>query len=103
MDWKSNFDERQMREIEFCVMYSEQFGHGTLGHDLRVVVAKMVSILDNAQSLVNDEDEVITLEPGDYVYDDVSLPDGVHLRGAKSTMPDTYITDDSVPGLLACE
>ena len=57
MDWKSNFDERELKEIAFCMLYQKQFGHGTLGHNIRIIVAKMASILDNAESLINQEPE----------------------------------------------
>jgi len=57
MDWKSNFDERELSEIEFCCFYSKQYNHGTLGHNIRNIVAKMASILVNAESVINKEDE----------------------------------------------
>jgi hypothetical protein len=57
MNWRKNFDERELKEIEFCTVYSKQFGHGTLGHNIRNIVTRMVSILDNAESIINDEDE----------------------------------------------
>ena len=57
MDWKSNFDERQLKEIHFCWIYNKYFNHGTDGHNIRNIVAVMVSILDNAESVVNREDE----------------------------------------------
>jgi hypothetical protein len=52
MNWRKNFDERELKEIEFCTVYSKQFGHGTLGHNIRNIVTKMVSILDNAESII---------------------------------------------------
>ncbi len=42
-----NFDERQQKEIEFCRTYLEKFAHGTDGHNLRMIVAKMAAILDD--------------------------------------------------------
>lgn len=60
MDWKSNFDERELKEIEFCVLYKQQFNHGTQAHNLRVIVAKMVSILDNAESVIDETNEKIS-------------------------------------------
>jgi len=57
MDWKSNFDERQLKEIEFCCVYSKQYNHGTDGHNIRNIVAMMSSILINAESVINREDE----------------------------------------------
>lgn len=57
MDWKSNFDERELKEIEFCLLYKQQFSHGTNGHNIRIIVAKMVSILANAEPVINQEPE----------------------------------------------
>ncbi len=48
MNWKEQLDEREMREIEFCRVYRARFGHGTDGHLLRILVAKMADLLDKA-------------------------------------------------------
>lgn len=61
MDWRTNFDERELKEVDFCRLYYEQFRHGTDGHNIRVIVAKMESILDNAQSIINKEPEKVPL------------------------------------------
>lgn len=61
MNWRSNFDERELKEIDFCRLYHEQFCHGTDGHNIRIIVAKMESILDNAQSIINKEPEKVPL------------------------------------------
>lgn len=60
MDWKSNFDERELKEIEFCVLYKQQFNHGTQAHNLRVIVAKMVSVLGKMESVIYETDERIS-------------------------------------------
>lgn len=44
--WQAFFDERQLKEIEFCKIYAEQFRHGTDGHNIRLIVAKLVEILE---------------------------------------------------------
>lgn len=44
--WETHFDERQLREIEFCTVYKNNFGHGTDGHNGRVIIAKMAELLD---------------------------------------------------------
>lgn len=62
MDWLSNFDERERKEIKFCLLYKRRFDHGTPGHNLRVIVAKMASILENAESIINQRDERIPLD-----------------------------------------
>ena len=46
MDWRSEFDERQLKEIEFCILYATNFKHGTDGHNAKMIIAKMVELLD---------------------------------------------------------
>jgi len=48
-DWRDNFDERQQKEIEFSVLYLNQFEHGTDGHNAKIIIAKMASLLDKVQ------------------------------------------------------
>jgi hypothetical protein len=64
MDWLSNFDERELKEIKFCLLYKHQFGHGTMGHNLRIIVAKMAHILENAESIINEKPERAPLPEG---------------------------------------
>jgi hypothetical protein len=59
MDWRSNFDERELKEITLCRHYYQQLGHGTTGHNRMVIIAKMVSILNNAESIINETDEEV--------------------------------------------
>lgn len=51
MNWLNNFDERQQKEIEFCVLYLNQFEHGTDGHNAKVIIAKMAIMLSNVESI----------------------------------------------------
>jgi hypothetical protein len=46
--WETHFDERQRKEIAYCVIYADSFGHGTDGHNIRLIVAKMAQLLENA-------------------------------------------------------
>jgi hypothetical protein len=62
MDWLSNFDERELKEIKFCLLYKRQFSHGTMGHNVRIIVAKMASILENAESVINQTPERVPLD-----------------------------------------
>jgi hypothetical protein len=43
--WETHFDERQRKEIAFCVAYKQSFNHGTDGHNIRLIVAKMAELL----------------------------------------------------------
>lgn len=44
--WETHFDERQRKEIAFCLVYADNFGHGTDGHNIRLIVARMAQLLD---------------------------------------------------------
>lgn len=48
--WKSKFDERELKEIEFCRLYARDFAHGALGHNVMLIVAQMARMLDNYES-----------------------------------------------------
>ena len=52
--WKSGFDERELKEIEFCRVYAKDFCHGALGHNVMLIVAKLANILDDNQLVVPD-------------------------------------------------
>ncbi len=39
------FDERQIQEVEFCLVYVRQFRHGTDGHNGRIVLAKLARLI----------------------------------------------------------
>jgi len=54
--WRGNFDERQLKEIDFCIVYKKQFCHGTDGHNIRIIVADMASILDSCSQVVSSDE-----------------------------------------------
>ena len=56
MNWLNNFDERQRKEIEFSILYLNQFEHGTDGHNAKVIIAKMASILNALEHISLSED-----------------------------------------------
>lgn len=45
-NWRNRFDERQLKEIDFSILYAEQFHHGTDGHNAKLIIARMASLLD---------------------------------------------------------
>jgi hypothetical protein len=47
--WLDKFDERQRAEIAFAVLYAQQFGHGTDGHNAKLIIAKMADMLSGGQ------------------------------------------------------
>ena len=44
--WKTHFTERELKEIEYCKVYQRDFYHGTDGHNIRLIVAKLANILE---------------------------------------------------------
>lgn len=44
-EWMLEFDERQRKEIEFSRVYATQFGHGTDGHNGKIIIATMARLL----------------------------------------------------------
>lgn len=45
-NWKDDLTERELKEIVFCRLYAERFNHGTDGHNIRLIVAKLSDLLD---------------------------------------------------------
>lgn len=56
--------ERELKEIQFCMYYSENYMHGTMGHNSKVIVAKMAYAmgfhLDKKDGLIAPEN--VTLD-----------------------------------------
>jgi hypothetical protein len=47
MDWLGAFTEREKSEIRLAVLYAQDFNHGTDGHNAKIIIAKMVKILES--------------------------------------------------------
>jgi hypothetical protein len=45
-EWMKDLSQRERDEINFCMVYSEQFNHGTDGHTRLLMVAKLAKKLD---------------------------------------------------------
>jgi hypothetical protein len=56
--WYVFFDERQLKEIKFNKMYAEFFHHGTDGHNLRMIVARMAKVLDEIENQISELGEI---------------------------------------------
>jgi hypothetical protein len=44
--WRELFDDRQRKEIKLDQLYLAEYGHGTDGHNIRIIVAKFANLLD---------------------------------------------------------
>ena len=49
-NWTDYLDERQQKEVAFSRLYAKDFGHGTDGHNAKVIIAKLADLLDAAQA-----------------------------------------------------
>lgn len=50
MNWQDNFDERERRLISNCVDYATSDPAGLPAHNIMIIVAKMVKLLDGASN-----------------------------------------------------
>ena len=48
--WLEKFDKRQQDEIRFSQLYAASFGHGTDGHNAKIIIAKMAKLLTEAEN-----------------------------------------------------
>lgn len=44
--WRQSFTAREQAEIRFAEVYVELFDHGTDGHNAKIIIAKMASLLN---------------------------------------------------------
>jgi len=57
INWREFFDDRQLKEIEFSMVYLNQFGHGTDGHNAKLIIARMSTLLDSISHNITIEVE----------------------------------------------
>lgn len=48
MSWLDSFTIRETQEIGFAQVYTDQFTHGTDGHNRLLLIAKLADMLDQA-------------------------------------------------------
>lgn len=47
-DWRKLFDERQQKQIKWATAYAvPEFSHGDMGHNDKLIIAKMAALLDS--------------------------------------------------------
>jgi hypothetical protein len=51
--WLESLDERQRQEIAFCRVYRTQFGHGTDGHNAKLIIALCADMLDGYEATIS--------------------------------------------------
>jgi len=47
--WSSEFTAREMQEINFNCCYEQNFNHGTDAHNMRIIIAKLVHLLNKCE------------------------------------------------------
>lgn len=57
LQWRAFFDERQLKEINFDVIYAEDFAHGTGDHNARLIIARMENLLNVISDAITMMDE----------------------------------------------
>lgn len=50
MDWTSDLSQRERSELRLCRLYAEEFDHGTNGHLVKTLVARLADKLDELQA-----------------------------------------------------
>lgn len=57
MEWINHFSERERAEINFALMYVQQFDHGTDGHSRLHVIAKLARRLSEMEKQLQAGEE----------------------------------------------
>lgn len=55
MDWENVLDKREKSEVDFNRVYASQYAHGTDGHNIRLLVAKLARMLDFVDWVVHED------------------------------------------------
>jgi hypothetical protein len=60
--WKDQFIERELKEIDYCLVFQQYFNHGTDEHNIRLIVAKLATLLSERElpdmGKVNTQSEI---------------------------------------------
>lgn len=51
MNWQQYFDDREIKEINYSILYQNMFNHGTSGHHEKIIIAKMAALLNRYQEV----------------------------------------------------
>lgn len=65
-EWMTALTEREQKEVELACLYVARFGHGTVGHNGYVVIAKLARLLDEHEAAMT-EAGATEKDPGDLV------------------------------------
>jgi hypothetical protein len=53
-EWYTSLTDRERAEIEFSELYQTNYGHGTDGHNAKLIIAKLAKLLDEYQSQLSE-------------------------------------------------
>lgn len=54
--WTDELNERQIKEVDFALVYDNSFNHGTAGHNRLLLIAKLAELLDAAYAKLEPTD-----------------------------------------------
>lgn len=61
-NWLDEFTEREQKEIDFALLYAENYAHGTPGHTHLMIIAQLARLLDEQRNLKLHHEVTSTLQ-----------------------------------------
>ena len=58
MQWRSDFTPDQLKEIDLCRLYAQDFGHNPSLYAEKLIIAKLAAILDNVAAFESPLDDM---------------------------------------------
>ena len=58
MQWRSDFTPDQLKEIDLCRLYAQDFGHNPSLYAEKLIIAKLAAILDNVAAFESPLDDI---------------------------------------------
>jgi hypothetical protein len=52
--WTKRFTNREIKEIDFARIYTDNFNHGTDGHRAKIIISKMSNMLNATHAVLTD-------------------------------------------------
>jgi len=58
-EWCISLTDRERAEIEFSELYQTNYGHGTDGHNAKLIIAKLAKLLDGREAHIKQAIELL--------------------------------------------
>ncbi len=98
-EWEKKFSERERKEIDFCCEYVDTYNHGTDGHLVRTIVARMAVLLDMMEDGIVPDVETDPESDAEVEKEDNNAQQGL----AKLADGDCTCSDNPNDGLRRCD